>query len=64
LGFHFGIIFALIGVELIFLPLSVIFERWHMDRTKTRGKVEKEEKEREAEKRSWSRESERENGDI
>ena len=43
IGYHFGIIFALIGVEVIGFPLSVFFERWKLDRGKMRAKAKEEE---------------------
>ena len=42
LGYHFGILFALIGVEIIGFTLSQIFERWKLDRGKLRAKRAKE----------------------
>ena len=45
LGYHFGILFALIGVELIFYPLALVFERWKQDR---RAKREQSEEEKES----------------
>ncbi|KAK8850591.1 hypothetical protein IAR55_004510 [Kwoniella newhampshirensis] len=48
LGLHFGALFALIGVELIGLPLAIAFERWTMDRDqKKQMMAKKEEEERE-----------------
>nr|XP_031862594.1 uncharacterized protein CI109_002092 [Kwoniella shandongensis]KAA5529666.1 hypothetical protein CI109_002092 [Kwoniella shandongensis] len=50
LGLHFGALAGLIGVELIGLPLAIVFERWSMDksqRKEAQEKREKEEKERE-----------------
>lgn len=46
LGYHFGIIFAVIGVECIGYPLAVFFERWKMDRGVKRAKAEKARKEK------------------
>ena len=43
--------FAVIGVELIGLPLSILFERWKGDRKKMRAKTAKEENEKKPEKR-------------
>lgn len=42
LGKHFGIIFGLIGVELIGLPLAIFFERWSTDKTARKQQAEKE----------------------
>ncbi|WVQ63400.1 uncharacterized protein L199_001553 [Kwoniella botswanensis] len=44
LGLHFGIIFAVIGVELICFPLALLFERWKSDRDQ-RKQVEQKKKE-------------------
>ncbi|WWC98465.1 hypothetical protein V866_005356 [Kwoniella sp. B9012] len=43
LGLHFGIIFAVIGVELICFPLALLFERWKSDRDQ-RKQVEQKKK--------------------
>ncbi|KAL7423027.1 hypothetical protein Q5752_002326 [Cryptotrichosporon argae] len=32
LGLHFGVLLAIIGVELVCFPLSLLFERWNSDR--------------------------------
>ncbi|WRT70773.1 uncharacterized protein IL334_007772 [Kwoniella shivajii] len=47
LGLHFGVIFAVIGVELICFPLALIFERWSMDRSKMREIESKKKEEKE-----------------
>ncbi|OCF36034.1 hypothetical protein I316_02530 [Kwoniella heveanensis BCC8398] len=47
LGLHFGIIFAVIGVELIFLPLALFFERWSSDRSARKQQEQKAAEEKE-----------------
>jgi hypothetical protein len=44
LGYHFGILFALIGVEALTLPLAMVFERWSSDKSKRREVWDKREK--------------------
>jgi len=44
IGKHFGILFGVIGVELIIYPLSIWFERWRLDRGMIKGQREKREK--------------------
>lgn len=45
LGYHFGILFGLIGVELICFPLAMVFERWKNDKGQKKEMREKKEKE-------------------
>jgi hypothetical protein len=49
LGYHFGILFALIGVEFVCFPLAMVYERWSMDRSEKKGLREKKEKEEKGE---------------
>ncbi|OCF78731.1 hypothetical protein I204_00675 [Kwoniella mangroviensis CBS 8886] len=51
LGLHFGIIFAVIGVELICFPLALFFERWKSDRDQ-RKQVEQKKKEEDDERKA------------
>jgi len=44
IGKHFGILFGVIGVELIIYPISIWFERWRLDRGMIKAKREKSEK--------------------
>jgi hypothetical protein len=44
LGKHFGILFGIIGVELIVYPLCIWFERWRGDRGMIKAKREKRER--------------------
>ncbi|WWC65254.1 uncharacterized protein I303_107871 [Kwoniella dejecticola CBS 10117] len=50
LGLHFGIIFAVIGVELICFPLALLFERWSSDISQ-RKQMEQKQKEENEKKR-------------
>lgn len=43
IGKHFGILFGIIGVELIIYPLSIWFERWRLDRGMIKAQREKRE---------------------
>ncbi|WWC92395.1 uncharacterized protein L201_007352 [Kwoniella dendrophila CBS 6074] len=51
LGLHFGVLFAVIGVELVCLPLALIFERWSTDKSK-RQEIEQQEKEKQEKKKN------------
>lgn len=44
LGKHFGILFGVIGVELIIYPLCIWFERWRLDRSLNKAEREKRER--------------------
>ena len=44
IGKHFGILFGVIGVELIIYPLSIWVERWRLDRGMIKAQREKREK--------------------
>ncbi|WVW80760.1 hypothetical protein I302_102746 [Kwoniella bestiolae CBS 10118] len=50
LGLHFGILFAVIGVELICFPLALLFERWKSDRDQ-RKQIDEKKKMEESEKK-------------
>ncbi|WVQ95470.1 hypothetical protein IAU59_002567 [Kwoniella sp. CBS 9459] len=54
LGLHFGILFAVVGVELICLPLALFFERWSSDKSAKKAQEQKvaEENGRKAQKKS------------
>ncbi|WWC72650.1 uncharacterized protein I206_106614 [Kwoniella pini CBS 10737] len=45
LGLHFGIIFAVIGVELICFPLALLFERWNSDKSQRKQIEQKKQEE-------------------
>jgi hypothetical protein len=45
LGLHYGVLFAVIGVELIGLPLAIFFERWKNDKSGMEQAEKKREKE-------------------
>ncbi|WVF67907.1 hypothetical protein IAT40_002669 [Kwoniella sp. CBS 6097] len=47
IGLHFGILFAVIGVELICLPLALFFERWSSDRSARKEQEQKAAEEKE-----------------
>ncbi|ORY31253.1 hypothetical protein BCR39DRAFT_527132 [Naematelia encephala] len=49
IGLHFGIIFGVIGVELIGFPAAVIYERWKTDKAKIQQLKQKAENETRAE---------------
>jgi hypothetical protein len=43
IGKHFGILFGVIGVELIIYPLCLWFERWRLDKGLIKAQREKRE---------------------
>ncbi|WVR08673.1 hypothetical protein IAU60_005731 [Kwoniella sp. DSM 27419] len=51
LGLHFGVLFAIIGVELICLPLALLYERWSSDRSALREQEQKKKEDKEKEER-------------
>lgn len=53
LGYHFGILFAVIGVELICFPLAMVYERWAADKgSKKKIREEKEQEKKGSEERA------------
>jgi hypothetical protein len=44
LGKHFGILFGIVGVELIVYPLAIWFERWRLDKGMIKAEREKRER--------------------